>query len=1103
MNDLSARLAALSPEKRRLLERRLQTQGKNLPGDRITPRHESSRLPLSFAQQRLWFLEQLEPDRSFYNLPFTSRFTGHLTPSVIESALNEIVRRHETLRTRFVLENGEPVQLIEPELQIKLDVLDLQSVPEADREREAGIIATQEAMLPFDLEDGPLFRAKLLRLSPTDHFLVVTMHHIVSDGWSMGVLYRELSALYNAFATNQPSPLPDLPMQYGDFALWQRNYLSDSRLEQLLSFWKTRLDGMPVLLELPTDHPRPRVQSFKGGSYSMPIAKPPIDELKELARQEQGTLFMALLAVFKVLLHRYSGVTDMVVGSPIANRNRVELEGLIGFFVNTLVLRTDVSGDPSFREVLARVRDVTLDGFAHQDLPFEKLVEEMQPDRNLSHNPLFQVMFGLQNAEAQMASHNAPAQLSYGTSKFDLTLSATETAEGLTAVFEFNLELFDSETIKSLANAFGTLLAAVTTDPDRPISKLPLVNRAEREALIRAAATPGARPKTFLVHQWFDLQKQRTPDAVATTFGDEALTYTELDARANQLARALRERGAGPDVLVGLCVDRSLELPVAMLGVLKAGAAFVPLDPAYPKERLSYMLEDTGTRILLTQSHLFESLPEFPHEVWCLDTEWSRIAGYSAEPLEEITTPDNLAYVIYTSGSTGKPKGVMAPHRCVCNSAQAQIEAFALPSGTRVLQFGSLSFDTSIYDLIMMIGCGGTLCLAPQEAIMPGPPLVETLRRQRINAITIPPSSLAVLPETELPDLQTLVAGGEAVPREVVARWLPGRRLFNAYGPTETTIWAAFFPCQDADDAPPIGNAIANTQAYVLDGALEPAPIGWPGEIYLGGAGIARGYLNRPGQTAAVYVPDPFSAEPGQRLYRTGDRAKLMPGGEIKFLGRIDQQLKLRGYRIELGEITTALLSHPAIKDAVAASQTTPAGEPRIGAYCVAEEGHSPNKEELMIYLRQRLPEFMVPSSLRILEALPLNANGKLDYAKLSIWSQSDEDVESRWAPPRTPLEETIAEVFRQVLELERIGIHENFFKLGGHSLLATRATMRISETFGISLPLRHLFEYTTVAELASAIEQDWLTGVQSKPPTIQRAERRAVSSPLADSVSG
>lgn len=1103
MNDLATRLAALSPEKRKLLERRLQTQGKNLPSERITPRHESSRLPLSFAQQRLWFLEQLEPDRSFYNLPFTSRFSGQLAPSVIERALNEIVRRHEALRTRFVLENGEPVQLIEPELHIKLDVLDLQSVPEADREREAGAIATQEAMQPFDLERGPLFHAKLLRLSPTDHFLVVTMHHIVSDGWSMGVLYRELSVLYNAFATNQPSPLPDLPMQYGDFALWQRNYLSDSRLEQLLSYWKAKLDGMPVLLELPTDHPRPRVQSFKGGSYSAPFGKPAIDELKELARQENATLFMALLAVFKVLLHRYSGVTDMVVGAPIANRNRVELEGLIGFFVNTLVLRTDFSGDPSFREVLSRVRDVTLDGFAHQDLPFEKLVEEMQPDRNLSHNPLFQVMFGLQNAEAQMASHNAPAQLSYGTSKFDLTLSATETAEGLTAVFEFNLELFDSETIKSLANAFGTLLTAVTADPERRISKLPLVSTAQREKLIRAAATPGDQPEAFLVHQWFELQRDRQPNAIAAECEGQTLTYAELDGRTNQLARALRERGAGPDVLIGLCVDRSLELPVAMLGVLKAGAAFVPLDPAYPKERLSYMLEDTGTRILLTQSHLVASLPEFQHEIWRLDTDWSQIAGYSAEPLEENVTPDNLAYVIYTSGSTGLPKGVMVPHGCVCNSAQAEIEAFALPPGSRVLQFGSLSFDTSIYDLLMMIGCSGTLCLAPQEALMPGPPLVETLRRQRINVITIPPSSIAVLPEAELPDLHTLVAGGEAPTREVVARWLPGRRFFNAYGPTEATVWAAFYECKDAGAAPPIGKAIANTQAYVLDDALEPVPAGWPGEIYLGGAGIARGYLNRPGRTAEVYLPDPFSAEPGRRLYRTGDRAKLLPGGEIKFLGRIDQQLKLRGYRIELGEITTKLLSHPAIKDAVAVRQTTPAGEPRIGAFCVAEEGQSPKREELMAYLRQRLPEFMVPSALRILDALPLNANGKLDYAKLSIWSQSDEDVESRWTPPRTPLEETIAGIFRQVLELERIGIHENFFRLGGHSLLATRAIMRINETFGISLPLRHLFEYTTVAKLAAAIEEGGLTGVQSKPPTIQRVERRAMPSPVADGASG
>ncbi len=1095
MDSLSSRLAALSVEKRALLERRLQTQRPRPAADYIAPFQRAQRPPLSFAQQRLWFLEQLEPEHSFYNLPFTARLSGPLAVQMIERALNEIVRRHEALRTTFVLEDGAPVQIIAEELKIDLEVIDLRSTLEEDREAEGERRVMDAAMQPFDLERGPLFRAKLFRLTESDHILLLIMHHIVTDGWSMGVLYRELTSLYSVFCNGLNSPLADLPMQYGDFASWQRDYLSGERLDRLLSYWKRKLDGIPALMELPTDRQRPRIQSFQGAAYMSPYPKQTLDAFNAISREADVTLFMSLLTVFKILLNRYGGVTDVVVGAPIANRNRVEFESIIGFFVNTLVLRTDLSGDPTVRAVLSQVREVALEAFAHQDLPFERLVEELQPDRNLSHNPLFQVMFGLQNTETTVAPRNGRAQLSFGTSKFDLTLSVSETAEGLTGIFEFNTELFDASTVVSLANTFGALLDAAAANPDLTIGNLPLLTRGERAQLIETAATPGSAPRALLVSDLFELQEQRTPEAVAATYCGAALTYESLNARANQLARALRDRGVGIDVLVGLCMDRSLDFAIGMIGVLKAGAAFVPLDPGYPSERLSYMMSDSNARILLTQSHLVDVLPRSSVEVWCLDRDWPRIATCSEGPLEPIASPDNLAYVIYTSGSTGRPKGVMVPNRCVCYSAQAQIETFALAPNCRVLQFGSLSFDTSIYDLLMAIGCGGTLCLAPQDSLLPGPPLAQTLREEQVNIMTIPPSALGVVPETPLPHLHTLVSGGEAPSRELAARWGVGRRFFNAYGPTETTIWATVSECMDANTTPKMGRAIANMQAYVLNPSSDPAPINWMGEVYLGGAGVARGYLNRPALTAERYVPDPFSSTPSARLYRTGDLGRLTPNKEIQFFGRADQQLKLRGYRIEMGEIEATLLRHPAVREAAAVVQRTPADETRIAAYCVVQDGQSTDRLELLSYLRDHLPGFMIPASLRVLNALPLNANGKLDRVKLSLWIETVIKPESEMTAPSTEVEEAILRIFREVLEQERIGVNDSFFESGGHSLLATRVITRINESLGIALPLRHLFEFTTAKELAAAVDQARGLGSGSSQPPITRAVRQMVVS--------
>jgi amino acid adenylation domain-containing protein len=1095
MSSLNERIAALSPEKRALLERQLQAKRADSGPEKIPRRNpDQTPLPLSFAQQRLWFLEQLEPGLPFYSLPLATRLSGPLRVSRLEQSLNEIVRRHEALRTTFATVDGNPAQVIAQNYQVSLPVDDLRDVPEAAREAEAARLAMAEANTLFDLENGPLFRARLLRLTDTDHVLLLTMHHIVSDGWSMGVLYRELSALYLAFCADEPSPLAELPIQYADFALWQREWLRGEVLDGLLSYWKKKLAGMPALLELPTDRPRPPAQVFQGASYATPLPRPAVEGLKLVGQQANATLFIALLSVFKVLLFRYSNQDDVVVGSPIANRTRVEVEGLIGFFVNTLVLRTDLSGDPTFIQLLGRVREVTLEAFAHQDLPFEKLVEELQPARNLSHNPLFQMMFVLQNMETglQTGPHPDAPQFSVGTSKFDLTLCATETSDGLVAVFEYNTNLFNHSTIVSLAQNFRTLVESAIARPEQPISRLLLLSREERRRLIEDYnRTYDGRPRASLVQEICETHARSRPDAPAISSPLEQLTYRELNARSNQLARALREMGVGPEVLVGLCVERSPEMMVGLLGILKAGGAYVPLEPTYPKDRLAYMLEDSGAQLLLTQERLVASLPPYGGKVLRLDADWQRVAKYPEDDLDTLATTDNLAYVIYTSGSTGRPKGVMVAHRGLCNVAEAQVSAFNVAPESRVLQFASLSFDASIFEVLLAMRAGATLCLAPQEAMLPGEPLVQTLRDEDINVLVIPPSVLAALPAAALPDLQTILSAGEACPAELVSRWAFGRRFFNGYGLTETSIWATVTECDDTTASPPIGAPIANTQAYLLDDSLEPVPNGLPGEIYLGGVGLARGYLGRPDLTAERYIPDPFSGEAGARLHKTGDLGRRLPNGDIHFIGRGDQQVKLRGYRIEPGEVQQSLLSHPAVRDAVVIAQAGASGEKRLAAYCVTMPGREVSASELRGFLRQRLPDFMVPSTFLMLDSLPLNENGKLDKRALAALALDSPESESQWAAPRTETEQTLARIWCEILEIERVGIYDNFFDLGGHSLLATRIMSRVNVAFGKDLPIRLLFEYPKVAEMAELIdasEGDLAAQAQTIVPVARQA---------------
>ena len=851
-------------------------------------------LPLSFAQQRLWFLDRLVPDNPFYNIPFSVRLQGRLDYAALKQAFGAIVHRHEALRTNFVKVDGQPTQIVAQKVDVSLPVVDLQHLPSTERQLIAQQIATESAQQPFNLATDLLLRVKLLQLDADEYVLLLNLHHIVADGWSLGVLVRELGLLYTAFSEGKPSPLPELPIQYADFAHWQRQWLQGQVLESQLSYWRSHLADLPIL-NLPTDKARPAVQTYRGATQQLKLSKNLTQSLEALSQQAGVTLFMTLLAAFQILLYRYTGQEDLAVGSPIANRKYSQLEPLIGFFVNSLVLRVDLSENPTFRELLERVRQVTLGAYAHQDLPFEKLVEELHPERDLIRNPLFQVVFALQNAPMQPLELPGltlnPLKFDVTTTRFDLELHLWEGDRGLSGLWEgsveglsgfvaYNTDLFDASTIARMLAHFQTLLEGIVTNPDTRIANLPLLSAAERhQLLVEWNQTDCDYPK-LCIHQLFEAQAVQTPDAIAVVFADEQLTYQELNRRANQLAHYLQQLGVVAESLVGICIERSLEMVVGILGIWKAGGAYVPLDPIYPSDRLKFMLADTQVAIVLTQSSLAplfkggwgnraepgneeQEAPLF-QESWgdrqliCLDTDWKTIAIHNDETPKSNVTVNNLAYVIYTSGSTGKPKGVLVEHRGLCNVVQAQIQAFKLQPENRILQFSSLSFDASIFEMLLAFGVGASLYIPPSSAHLPGAELVKFLQDKAIDTTILPPAVLAILPAAELSALQTVISGGEALKREIVQQWAVNRRFFNAYGPTEATIWATVAqlsaPASNNDNKPPIGRPIANTQICLLDSHLQPVPIGAVGEIYIGGDGVARGYLNRPQLTGERFI---------------------------------------------------------------------------------------------------------------------------------------------------------------------------------------------------------------------------------------------------------
>ncbi len=1078
----------LSGSQRAQLEERLQRarqSSSRSPEPRVSiPRVEArDSVPLSFAQERLWFLDQLEPGTAVYNVCQAVRMKGTLDLAALEKALNEIIRRHEILRTNFVAADGLAVQSISPSRTLVPTVVDLSAWRDGTAEEELQRRLQEESRRPFDFTRDLLLRALVVRVSATEHTLMLTMHHIISDGWSIGILFREISALYTTYCLGEAPSLPELPIQFADFVHWERDAVQSAAMEKPLAYWKAQLGGTLPVVELPVDHPRSLAPMSRGAAYAVTLPKPLTNALKALGQQEGATLFMTLLAAFQVLLNRWTGQDDIVVGSVVAGRRKVELEKLIGFFVNTLVFRGDLKGNPTFRELLARVRETSLGALAHQDLPFDRLVKELRPDRTLTRNPLFQVMFVLQNAPMSPTELPRltlePIEVDTGTTKFDLTLSMMEMPQGLRAALEYNADLFEPSTIARILGCFQTLLEGIVTHPEQRIARLPLLTPAERHQVLSGwNQTASSFPREKTIVDLFDEQVALAPTAVAVQFEDRELTYAQLDARANELAVRLRAAGVRPDVLVGLCLERSIELIVSLVAILKAGGAYVSLDPAYPKERLVFMLEDITAPVLITQRNLRDKLPANDAFVICLDapTEGGR-APSPAPAASGVLTSKNLAYVSYTSGSTGRPKGVCIPHRGVVRLVKNT--DFARFGRDEVfLQFAPIAFDASTLEIWGALLNGGRLVVVP-----PGPcslaELGSVIEKRGVTTLWLTAGLFHQMVEEQLDSLQNvrqLLAGGDvlSVPHVVRAlEQLPRAQLINGYGPTENTT----FTCCHRITAPPlagrsvpIGRPIANTQVYILDREMQPVPMGVPGELFTGGDGLARGYLNRPELTVEKFVAHPFSPDAGARLYRTGDLARWLPDGSVEFLGRIDRQVKIRGFRVEPAEVEAILLTHPAVKECAVIVREDASGAKCLAAYIVTTHQPAPAPDTWRTFLEDKLPEYLMPSSFATLDTLPLNANGKVDTAALPAFDGTRPELQHSYVAPRDEVEKQLAEIWSNVLGVHPIGVHDRFFDLGGHSLLAVRMVAHLDKKFGKKLPVSAIFQHRTIEQLAKLL---------------------------------
>ncbi len=1072
---------------------RLRSSGKStLPP--IEPISREGDIPVSLPQQRLWFIDQFSPGNFAYNIPFAVKIDGELDKEVLEESFQRVIQRHEILRTRFVNRKGEPFQEIEDNLDINLSLKDLSENQPDKRDELVKNILREDARHTFSLEQLPLFKVRLIRLEKNAHILSAVMHHIISDGWSMNVLVHELMAQYSAIKKEESARLPALPIQYADYAAWQRSRLQGEVLEKQLDYWKAHIGLNPPVLELQADYPRPAVQTFNGRNVDFELDATLTNAINAYCRKEGVTLFMLLLAAWQSLLRRYSGQEQVLVGSPVSGRQHGQTEELIGFFVNTILLRADFSEKPVFKQLLRQVRDNVLNAYAHQDIPFEQLVDLLQPERDMAHPPLFQAAFILQNRPQALAETAgltfSPVEPDSAVAKVDISLYCAESDDRILARLEYNADIFRAETIERMRDHLLNFLRSALQKPDLPVSRINMLPDDERRLLLQEwNDTQSAFDAGQTVPGRFEQWVEKQPQHPALSFKGVDRSYAEVNGNANRLAHYLREAGVGPESIVGICMERSFEMVEAMLAILKAGGAYLPLDPGYPDERLHYMIEDSGAQAVVTQNELAGRLEKSGCKIVIADS--SQMHSYSKDNPERLNGPYNLAYLIYTSGSTGKPKGTMLAQRGAINLAGEQKKAFSIEPHSRILQFASLSFDAATWEMLMALMNCATLHLVERDVLASGDQLVNTLADQKITTITLPPSVLAVWPEdARLPDLKTIITAGEKCPAELVKRWQPGRQFVNAYGPTETTVCASIYEtsAQEEND-PPIGKNLGNFELYVLDGNLELLPIGVPGELCVGGVGLARGYLKRPALTAEKFIPHPFSKNHGERLYRTGDLVRRLADGNIEFLGRIDQQVKLRGFRIELGEIENAIRDKlPQTKDVLVMVRGEKESEKKLTAYIVA--GNELDVPALRSDLGKVLPDYMIPAAFMQLDKMPLTPNGKIDRKALPEPGHDRSQLSHEYVAPRNEHEKTVAAIIGELLNIELVGVHDNFFELGGHSLLATKFVSRARDELSVELPLRALFENPTVEGVALALAGPEVRRVDEDEPEIEAAER-------------
>jgi len=1044
----------------------------------VTPRPNDQPRQLSYSQQRLWFLDQLLPDRPTYNMAYAYRLRGTLDVEALRQALCDVVGRHEVLRTGFLAVDGVAHPRVAKDIAVALPVTDLSGCAESERVLQARRLASSEVRRPFDLSTAPLLRALLLRLGSAEHWFVLCLHHVVNDDWSFDVLWQELEACYEARCRGTEAKLPELRVQYADFAAWQHEQLNAGRLDAQQEYWRRQLGGERPTLDLPADRQRPAAKAYRGDLLNFVVPGHIVTALRHLAQHCNATLYMVLAAALKTLLHRYAGQDDVVIGTAIAGRRQQDVEPLTGFFINTLVLRTDFTGNPGFRDLVGRVRDVALAAYSHQDIPFERVIEELRPARDPSRTPLFDVLLVLHKAPVPRRLSGLQIEqlpVTTGTAKFDLTLELTETLDGLlSGFFEYDSDLFEPATIDRLVTHFLSLVAGIATAPDRRLSELPLLTDAERRLLqVEWNATEAGFPVDALLHELFEAQVARTPERTAIRAGATALSYAELEARATRLAQVLRSHGVGRGERVGLCVERGAEMLAAVLGILKAGAAYVPLDPAFPQERLRFMAEDAQLALLVSTSALAGSFGLPRERQLLLDADAGSIAAapnthlpvdaYSAQP-------EDPAYVIYTSGSTGKPKGVIVPHRAVVNFLTSMARAPGLAADDVLVAVTTLSFDIAVLELQLPLTLGATVVIASRDEAMDGHALRGLLEQHRATVMQATPVTWRLLLEagwTGGKDFKALV-GGEALPKDVAEQLIArGVELWNMYGPTETTVWSTCARITDTANGIRIGKPIANTTAYVLDAHQNLCPIGVAGELCLGGAGVTLGYWRRPELTAERFIADPFSTTPGATLYRTGDRARWRSDGTLEHLGRLDDQVKLRGFRIELGEIEAILAEHPDVRQAAVHLWTVKADDVRIVACCVPAKAGALAPVSLRKHLRARLPEYMIPQHFLPVEEIALLPNGKVDRRRLPT-PVATESAISQHEAPANPVEVTIAEIWTQLIHPARpIGRGDKFFEMGGHSLLALRALRQIENRLEASLGFNALLQ-ESLAEIAT-----------------------------------